>query len=57
MEATWVGVSDIYEKVLDHPKPLISIINTMLEKLRKTEYFKKENTQYFEVKDSKFTRT
>ena len=52
MKTTWVGVSDIYEKVLDHPKPLIS----MLEKLRKTEDFKKENTQYFEVKDSKSTR-
>ena len=51
-----LGVSDVYEEVPDDAEPLISTIHTTLEKIRKRGDLKKENIQYFEVKDPKFAR-
>ena len=48
------GIRD--EEVLDDAEPLISTIHTTLEKIRKRGDLKKENIQYFEVKDPKFAR-
>ena len=49
-----LGVSDVYEEVPDDAEPLISTIHTTLEKIRKRGDLKKENIQYFKVKDPKF---
>ena len=51
-----LGVSDVYEEVPDDAEPLISTIHTTLENIRKRGDLKKENIQYFEVKDTKFAR-
>ena len=51
-----LGVSDVYEEVPDDAEPLIRTIHITLEKIRKRGDLKKENIQYFEVKDPKFAR-
>ena len=51
-----LGVSDVYEEVPDDAERFISTIHTTLEKIKKREDLKKENVQYFEVKDPKFAR-
>ena len=51
-----LGVSNVNEEVPDDPESFISTIHTTLEKIRKKGEFKKENIQYSEVEDPKFSR-
>ena len=52
-----LGVSNVNEEVPDDPESFISTIRTTtLEKIRKKGKLKKENIQYSEVEDPKFSR-
>lgn len=46
-----LGVLDVYEEVSDDSEPLIHTLLTTLRKVRNRRDSKKENIQYFEVKD------
>ena len=46
-----LGVLDVYEEVSDDSEPLIHTLLTILRKVRNRRDLKKENIQYFEVKD------
>ena len=51
-----VGDEEVYEEVSHDAAPLLKSINEVIAKIIKGGYLKRDNLDYFIMKDSKFAR-
>ena len=51
-----LGDEEVYEEVSNDVAPLLKTINTVIAKIRKQGDLKRENLDYFIMKDPKFAR-